>query len=332
MTCSSVGDIGDIIYLLCILKQLPNGPHDLCLRASESTKAKGPEGVQRLYDAVAPLALRQPYIRSVEIIGAGDSVDWVSENFRKRHYSKGETLMRAHLNHLIATHGIGQGFTGRNPWIEVDASPRSKGRIVVNRTGRYRNDSFPWAGIVSYYRHKLLFVGLHHEWREFIGHFGYVEYAPTKDLLEVAQIIAGSELFIGNQSCAYATAEGMKHNTIQETHLTFPDCVYPRPNAQFVADGELLLPGNVKLVSVRPKVRDRRTVATPPKNWQYPGYPPCPVFDLLVLQVCKAEGLDKEDAADRVYVHNCERCPDFFRDRGRDREMIRYQAAIQGNP
>ena len=332
MKVSSVGDLGDCVYLLCILKQLPGGPHDLCLRASESTKAKGPEGVKRLYDAVAPLALRQSYIRSVTIIDQDTPVDWRSEDFRKRHYTKGETLMRAHLNHLVATHGIGQGFTGRDPWLEVDPDPRSKGRIVVNRTGRYRNDSFPWGGIVAYYRHRLLFVGLPHEWKEFCGHFGYVEHVPTNDMLDVARLVAGSDLFIGNQSCAYACAEGMKHNTIQETHLTFPDCIYLRPNAQFVADGNLLLPGNVRLVPVSPVVKDRRTVETPPKSWQYPGYPPCPVFDLIVREVSKAEGLDKEDAANRVYMHNVERCPDFFRDHGKDREMIRYRAAIEGNP
>ncbi len=180
---------------------------------------------------------------------------------------------------------------------------------------------------MAHYRNKLLFVGLKHEWREFIGHHGYVEYVPTANMLEVAQLIAGSDLFIGNQSCANAIAEGLKHNSIQETHLEYPDCVYVRPNASFIADGVVTLPDGTVLKGQRPK-QERRTHITPPKMWQYAGYGANPVFEHLVREVEVQERLEADEAAERVYAANVERCPDFFTDRSDQAKMLRFQQAL----
>ena len=60
-----------------------------------------------------------------------------------------------------------------------------------------------------------------------------VIYTPTKNFLEVAQLIAGSKLFIGNQSAPYAVAEGLKHNSILEVTLPSPDCIYERDNGRY---------------------------------------------------------------------------------------------------
>ncbi len=331
MNLSTCGDAGDAIYLLNLIRQIPQAPHTLCLRSSPLTKAKGPEGVQRMYDLLAPVAKLQPYIADIRIIGVNDPVDWASEEFRQRHYSKGETLMQAHLNHLVKTHGIGQNFTATEPWItNIEPAARSKGRVVINRTGRYRNDTFPWTEIVAHYRNRLLFVGLPHEWREFIGHHGYVEFVPTANLLAVAQLIKGSDLFIGNQSCAYALAEGMKHNSIQETNLEFPDCVYVRPNASFIADGVVTLPCGTVLRGKRPAV-EKRTHITPPRNWQYAGYDPCPVYELLVRDVASRENISIDEAGERVYASNVDRCPDFFKDWSDATKFLRFQQAVENS-
>jgi len=329
MKTSSTGDIGDIIFALCIIRQIPNSPHTLCLRSSPSTKAKGPEGVQRMYDLLAPLVSSQPYIADIQIIQPGDPVDWKSEDFRLAgHYTKGETLMWAHLKHLIKVKGIGQDFTASEPWLfNIEPSPRSKGRVVINRTGRYRNERFPWKEVVAHFRNRLLFVGLHHEWREFIGHHGYVEYQPTADMLEVAQLIKGSDLFIGNQSCANAIAEGMKHSVVQETHLEFPDCIYVRPNASHVADGVITLPDGTVLRGVRPK-REKKIHITPPRGWNYQGMT-SPSFNLLAREVAKRENITIGEAEDAVYDANLERCPAFFADHGEEAQFLRVQQALE---
>jgi len=329
MLASSTGDIGDVIFALNLIRQIPSAPHTLCLRSSASTKAKGPEGVQRMYDLLAPLVRLQPYIEDIQIIQSGDPVDWKSEDFRERHYTKGETLMQAHLNHFTKTHGLGQDFTSSAPWLlNVEPSPRSKGRVVINRTGRYRNPVFPWAEVVKHFRNRLLFVGLKHEWREFIGHYGYVEFQPTDNMLEVAQLIQGSDLFIGNQSCANAIAEGLKHDCIQEVSLEFPDCVYTRPNAQHVADGVITLADGTVLKGKRPKT-EKKTHIVPPRGWQYAGYPACPVFELLINEVAKRENIPTDEVGEMVYESNVNRCPAFFADHGEQAKLLRFNQALE---
>jgi len=271
-TVSTEGDLGDACYLLGILSELQGGPHTLLLRPSGMTKYRAGDGTFERFDKIfSPLAKSQPYIADCRPITPSDKVDWCSEDFRKVPY-RGTTLMNAHLSHLTSTCKVGHGITGLNKWLlGIKPSKESEGRIIINRTSRYRNWTFPWAAVVQKYKHRLMFVGLEHEWKEFCGHFGYVDFRPTQTLLEVAQLIAGSLLFIGNQSCANAVAEGLKHNLIQETSLQFPDCLFKRDNAQHVVKGNCILPGfddedtNTEPLAV--KIADIDTVTTPPGGW-----------------------------------------------------------------
>lgn len=272
MIVSTEGDLGDSTYVLGILSELPGGPHTLLLKPSGMTKYRGSDGSFAKFDTIfSPLARSQPYIAECRPIEPGESVDWRSELFRSVPY-RGTTLLNAHLCHLISTCKVGHGITGLNKWLfGIKPSKESEGRIVINRTARYRNWTFPWSAVVNKYKHRLMFVGLEHEWREFCGHFGYVDFRPTENLLQVAQLIAGSLLFIGNQSCANAVAEGLKHRLIQETDLQFPDCLFKRDNAQHVVKGNCVLPGfddedtNTDPLAI--KLTDIDTITTPPGGW-----------------------------------------------------------------
>lgn len=331
LTVSSAGDIGDCALLLCLMKQIPGGPHTLALRPSPLTKSKDDEKVRRLHDTIAPLALAQRYIKDVKIIEADTKVDWASEGFRKLgHYRKGETLMQAHQHHLVKTLGLGQRFHGRDPWLNVAKAAGVSDRVIINRTERYRNKFFPWEQIVRHYGSRLLFVGLEHEWVDFCRTFGHVDYRPTANMLEVAQLIAGSSLFIGNQSSANACAEGLKHNLIQETCVELPDCVYVRPNAQHVADGKVILPdGTVLLGPVPVRSRnDRKLMQAPPKLWQYPGCAANGSFSAIAAMVAQIEQCSREEAEDRLYEANVERCPSFFADSTEVQRMARVRAAM----
>lgn len=79
-----------------------------------------------------------------------------------------------------------------------------------------------------------LFVGTTEEHASFEQQIGTVKYAGKKNLLDVAQIIKGSSIFIGNQCDCYAIAEGLKVKTIQETAQRNPDCIFKRENAHHV--------------------------------------------------------------------------------------------------
>jgi ADP-heptose:LPS heptosyltransferase len=74
------------------------------------------------------------------------------------------------------------------------------------------------------------------EHREFEREFGKVEHLPTQDLLQVARLIAGSDLFIGNQGCPAWIAMAIGHKLIQETNDNEFSSVIERPNACFDMD------------------------------------------------------------------------------------------------
>ena len=56
-----------------------------------------------------------------------------------------------------------------------------------------------------------VFVGLPQEHEEFKKLTGWnIDYYPTKNMLELAQVIAGCEQFMGNQSVALSIAQGLR--------------------------------------------------------------------------------------------------------------------------
>lgn len=147
-------------------------------------------------------------------------------------------LVGTSIAQRVASH-IGASPDLSKSWLQVDPSPKTKGRIVVARGPRWRGYHFPWASIVRQYQREILFVGLDEEYIEFCREFGHVERHPTKDLYDVARAIKGSELFIGSQSSPNAVCEGLKHPSVLEVCPTSLDCIYYRPTTVYSADGSL---------------------------------------------------------------------------------------------
>lgn len=319
MVTSTVGDVGDSVILLGILAQLPGGPHKLLLTTSQQTKMKTLPEVYRWNALLKPLAEAQNYIEECRPLAPQDHVDWASGGFRGSGlHSRSSSLFNAQLAHFVHTKGFGQAITPVLKWLSVTPSPKSKNRIICARSGRYRNGSFPWKQIVQHYGDKLLFVGLKHEHAEFCSHWGMVEYQPINDFLELAQVIAGSELFIGNQSSPMAVAEGLKHPTIQETSTDPADCIYFRENAQWVDNGACVLPaiGDAPEKKITPQaycITDIITHTTPPGQWQVDGLPPCGVFGALV-DICRLNHIGPQNGSleEWVKVQNAMRVPEFF--------------------
>lgn len=72
------------------------------------------------------------------------------------------------------------------------------------------------------------FVGTAAEHQDFCRSVGPVPWIATADFLDLARVIAGSELFVGNQSCPSALAEGLKHTMILEVYPPLPNCGFAR--------------------------------------------------------------------------------------------------------
>ena len=242
MTVATEGDLGDICYLLCVMSGMTGGPHDLVIRTSDHTKIRSVVDAERMCRMWKSLAESQPYIRSVSVYD-GRSVDWNSGDFRRCNVHRPTmTLLSAHVRHYNLSMRGSIAIDGSEAWITVDPVKGIDGRVIVNRTDRYQNWLFPWKLVVEHYGHRILFLGSENEHRSFCNSFGNVEFRETEDLRDVAALIAGSSLFIGNQSVCGAICEAMKHRHIQETSLGVPDCIFKRGNVQHVTDGSCVLP------------------------------------------------------------------------------------------
>lgn len=320
MIVTSSGDSGDCVYLSGILKVLPNGPHTLLIEPKDGFTASGKshESAVNLLRFMGPLLASQPYIKEVRMAEAADQPDWRSGGFREaRLHDTTRTLMVAHLRHLAMVRRMTPSIPPLAPWLKVDPSPETRGMVVINRTERYRNKFFKWHEIVDHYKGRLVFVGLQHEWKQFCESFGYVSFRETKTLLDVARLIAGSDLFIGNQSCAYACAEGLKHNSIQETSTDIPDCIYPRPNAQYVPDGKCLLPNvsgsgefEIRRAQFEPNY-NVQTMMQPRRGWICEGIQG-PTFKALKRLFAVKRGVSEDEAHKRIIRELYEADPAYF--------------------
>jgi hypothetical protein len=204
-TFSHSGDAGDIIYSLPVVRFFGGG--DLFLSPADFTRVKmTPERVKMF----SRLLESQEYIRTVKFHN-GREVEFNLDEFRARFndYAQCETLVQMHCRKWdVPEHVLDI------PWIEV--VPVKEAEVVVNLTTRWRNVDFPWKQVYSKYKDVMAFVGSQEEHAQFETHYGLVRHSKTKDLYDVASIIAGSKLFIGNQSMPLAIAHAMQHPTVCE--------------------------------------------------------------------------------------------------------------------
>jgi hypothetical protein len=164
-----------------------------------------------------------------------DGSDHNLNGFRD-HGQPGRNLADMHL----ATHGLGPEHHD-TAWLRVD-EPITDHRVIFSRSTRYRNERFPWQRVWKAYRGAAAFVGTTEEHEDFCRRIGPVPFVPTNDLLAVARVIAGSRLFVGNQSCPSAIAEGLKKRMILEVFPALPNCCFERPERIEVWDDRIELP------------------------------------------------------------------------------------------
>lgn len=113
--------------------------------------------------------------------------------------------------------------------------------VVINRTPRYHSGDFPWSQVLAKYP-QAVFVGLDDEYDYFQMTFGKLPRVKAANVLELAQVISGCKLFIGNQSLALWLAEAMKKPVVVECWKRYASNVFIRPGAVHWFDGPLQLP------------------------------------------------------------------------------------------
>ena len=155
------GDDGDVTYLLPSLKVLGGGH----LRLTPSTGLVRSPYTPSKAESLATLIRLQPYIHSCEyatqaerdeILRSGEGVN--CDGFRRQY--KGPTILDWQADYL------GCGRIGYDPWLTVP-DPISVAPVVMHRSPRYHNDSFPWWDVPSGFEGRIVMVGSREEHETF---------------------------------------------------------------------------------------------------------------------------------------------------------------------
>ena len=109
-------------------------------------------------------------------------------------------------------------------YLNVTSNEKYKDFIVIMRSLRRQNDQIDYSFLSSY--NKIVFLGLENEYKDLKDKIVNLEHYESDDFLELASIIKGSKLFIGNLSFGYALAEALKVPRLLESGPNFP-LVYP---------------------------------------------------------------------------------------------------------
>lgn len=243
------GTFGDLIYSLAVVKKMGGGTFAVHLKNIEQCVAQygyRPDEVdpahqgrftEQDFDLLRPLLERQSYINQVIQWNGTHNVDL--DRFRS-------VLFRGFEGNYVQAYHMtfGLPFTPdvlNETWLEADPLPIAN--VVINRTFRYRcpDGVGSWQNLLEQANisQNGIFVGTKDEHEDFEKCTGFrVNYRPVTDFKELADVIAGAELFMGNQSAAYSIAMGLGKSSVLETIKIKPlannECYFPRSGTLYV--------------------------------------------------------------------------------------------------
>lgn len=225
------GDLGDIIYSLPIIRQMGGGNLILHNRPDVTRPMD-----EEKFKALELLLQMQPYLHQVfhepdpHMTWEPEVVDFT--HFRGRHAPK-QTLCDSMWQHVHRKTNPPPIDTA-TPWLDVGNVP-AHGKVVIARSARYHNRQWDriWPALVRL--RECVFVGTkaEHEAMEALCHME-IAYAPTENLHELACLIKGASLFVGNQSCPFALAEAMKVPRVLEVDPKTDDCRYRGGDVHYI--------------------------------------------------------------------------------------------------
>lgn len=217
---SHSGNAGDIIYALPTIKRIKevtNVRIELFLRLGQPLILSGynthPLGNVMLNERMAEMLIAllkpQPYLDTVEI-HVDQTIDIDLDYFR----AGGIPLDKGNIARWCSY------LTGINPelwksWVTVDPDKTYSDTIVMARSERYRNYTINYKFLNEYTN--IVFIGVESEYKDIKKTIPHIKWIQVNDFMEMAQIIAGSKFFIGNQSFPFSIAESLKVPRVLET-------------------------------------------------------------------------------------------------------------------
>lgn len=241
------GTLGDLIYSMALVKHLGPGKFFLHLdqinwvvqHYYKSKPLPFHQGRMTLddYHFMKRFMLSQPYI--TEFLPLDPHSTEITHNL-----DRFRDLFVGHPGNYVDIYAHTWGITDpiirqtlRNTsWLSANPRPIPGKPWVVNRTPRWISFKTPqyWLDLKDQEQDKhSIFLGLPQEYEQFVKDTGWsdCEYYPTQDLLDWAEIIQGSEMFIGNQSMALSLAIGLGKPFRCEARPDLPpernECYFP---------------------------------------------------------------------------------------------------------
>ena len=189
-------------------------------------------GRQVHFDALASLLNKQPYIENV--IFDGRRKMYLEYDIDLDEYSREPGGGRYDSFHPYTMHlskcylkRFSQEFDLTQSWLE-GVEPEHRADIVIHTTYRYRGASINYA-ILEPLKERCMYFGFERDYKKFRSYRTHkkfeVEHGHADDLFELARVIKGAKLFIGNQSVGFALAEAMKVPRCLEVYEPRPNCM-----------------------------------------------------------------------------------------------------------
>jgi hypothetical protein len=229
---SHTGHAGDIIYSIPAMLALAgrrkiNFYLELNQPARDFTPSmRHPNGklmlTQKSVELFTPLILSQPHFARCEALH-GQQVDYDLTAFRQLPF---DYRMGSIARWYFLTYGINWDLG--KPWLYVTPNTAYEDAVVIARSSRYHSPGISYGFLKKYTR--LVFVGVPDEYNEMKKELPALEYAPVHDFLQLAKIIAGSRLFIGNQSFPFSLAEALKVPRVLEVYHQCPNVLVEGAN------------------------------------------------------------------------------------------------------
>jgi len=222
------GHMGDLIYSLAVIKELAKT--HICNLYIEINKImppgyeKHPSGKyfldKRIVELLLPLLKEQKYLKSAQIY-ENNPIDVNLNLFRDVPINIRFHSIRWY-SHITGVH-----VDMHNPFLNVNEHDSIKGKIVINRSPRYRNEYINYDFLKNV--KNILCIGINSEFQDLKKEIHNLEFYNCKNFLEMARIIKSSKFFIGNECFAYSVAEGLKVPRLLEASPDFP-VVFPIGN------------------------------------------------------------------------------------------------------
>ncbi|MEO7394841.1 MAG: hypothetical protein ABIU11_07830 [Chitinophagaceae bacterium] len=217
------GNAGDLIYSLPVVKALAMGQEthyhlNLGQRGNYGKKPHPLQGVmlnEKMYRMLLPLLSVQDYISSCSVYNE-EYIDYDMDLIRSYPFPTSRGNISRWYCYLFAI-----TVDLSKPWLTVQPDNSWNEHIVIARSQRYNAPAISYNFLNKY--KKKLFVGVEEEWREIKKMLPGIEFHPVNDFLQLASVIAGSKLFIGNQSFPFSLAEAMKVPRLLEVYHLCPN-------------------------------------------------------------------------------------------------------------